>query len=79
MIADEQWVLVSVCDREILVEVFDTYEEARETRDREMIEWASVPDDVFGKDEYEESDFGYGGYQAWANDRSDYDWLIFCL
>ena len=77
-----KFILISVCDREIMTEVFDSYEEARAQRNREMIEWARVPEEAFhdGAEEREKIDdedsFGYGKFEAWANDRCDYDWLI---
>lgn len=71
-----RFILISVCDREIMTEIFDSYEEAVVQRNKEMVEWARVPEEAFSDEEYEESDFGYGKYQAWANDRCDYDWLI---
>ena len=79
-----KFILISVCDREIMTEVFDSYEEARVQRNKEMIEWARVPEEAFrdGEEEYEEigdeieDSFGFGKYEAWANDRCDFDWLI---
>lgn len=73
-----KFILISVCDREILTEVFDSHNEALTQRNKEMIEWAHVPEEVFRKynEKYEESDFGFDEYQAWANDRCDFDWLI---
>jgi len=73
----KKFILISVCDRAIVTEVFDSMEEATAQRNKEMTEWAHVPSDFFDQhDEYEESDFGFGKYEAWANDRCDLDWLI---
>ena len=73
-----KFILISVCDREIMTEVFDSYEEARAQRNKEMVEWAHVPEDVFwdGEEEYEDDGFAYGKYEAYANGRCDFDWLI---
>lgn len=73
-----KFILISVRDRVILTEVFHSRREAIKQRNREMIEWARVPEEVFlnNKEMYEQSDFGFDEYQAWANDRCDYDWLI---
>ena len=73
-----KFILISVCDREIMTEVFNSYEEALAQRNKEMIEWARVPEDIFqyGPEEYEDDGFAYGKYEAYANDRCDFDWLI---
>ena len=73
-----RFILVSVCDREIMTEVFDSLEAATEQRNREMVEWGRVPEETFEQfEEYEEDgEYGYGKYQAYCNDRCDFDWLI---
>lgn len=78
----KKYMLISVRDREILTEKFDTKEEAQETMHREMIEQGKVPEDIFDNEEYEDGDCGFGEYSAWANDglnHSDFDWLIVAL
>ena len=78
----KKYMLISVCDREILTEQFDTKEEAQETMHREMIEQGNVPEDIFDNEEYEDSDCGFGEYSAWANEginHADFDWLIVAL
>ena len=75
----KRFMLISVCEREILTEMFDTVEEARETMHREMIEQGKVPDDIFDNIEYDDSDCGFGEWSAYANDgvnHADFDWLI---
>lgn len=76
----KKFILISVCDREIMTKVFDSYEEARTQRNKEMIEWARVPKEAFrdGREAYVEdgSEFAYGKYEAYANHRCDLDWLI---
>lgn len=75
----KRFMLISVCDREILTELFDTVEEAREAMHREMVEQGKVPDDIFNNTEYEDSDYGFGEWSAYANDgvnHADFDWLI---
>lgn len=79
---DNKYMLISVCDREILTEKFDTKEEAQETMRREMIEQGKVPEDIFDNEEYEDYDCGFGEYSAWANNginHADFDWLIVAL
>lgn len=73
-----RFVLVSVCDREIMTEVFDSLKAATEQRNKEMIEWGRVPPEIFNQfEEYEEDgEYGFGKYHAYANDRCDFDWLI---
>lgn len=77
-----KYMLISVCDREIFTEQFDTIEKAQETMHKEMIEQGKVPKDIFLEEECEESDYGFDSYCAWANDgvnHADYDWLIVAL
>lgn len=75
-----KFILISVCDREIMTEVFDSYSDALAQRNKEIIEWANVPEKAFADDEYEEigdnDSFGFTKYEAYANDRCDFDWLI---
>lgn len=75
-----KYMLISVCDRDILTEQFDTKENAQEAMHKEMIEQGKVPEDIFDGKEYE--DYGYGEYSAWANNginHADFDWLIVAL
>lgn len=79
---DKKYMLISVCDREILTEQFDTKKEAQETMYREMIERGKVSEDIFSEKEYEGDNCGFGEYCAWANDginHADFDWLIVAL
>lgn len=74
-----RYMLISVCDREILTEIFDTKKEAQETMHEEMVKWGKVPEDIFRLEEYDDGDCGFCSYQAYANDgnnHADYDWLI---
>ena len=78
----KKYMLISVCDREILTEQFDTKEEAQETMHREMIEQGKAPEDIFAEKEYEDDDYGFGEDSAWANDgvnHANFDWLIVAL
>lgn len=78
----KKYMLISVCDREILTEQFDTKEEAQEAMHREMIEQGKVPEDIFDTEECEDFDYGFGEDSAWANDginHADFDWLIVAL
>lgn len=79
----KKYMLISVCNREILTEQFDTKEEAQETMHREMIEQGKVPEDVFSEgEEYDDGDCGFSEYSAYANDgvnHADFDWLIVAL
>lgn len=80
--AKKNYMLISVCDREILTEQFDTLQEAHETMHREMVELGRVPEHIFDNVEYEDSDYGFGKWSAYANDgvnHADYDWLIVSL
>lgn len=76
---DNKYILISVCDREILTEVFNSLAEAQTCMYKEMMEWANIDPGAFHSVEYEESDFGFGEWSAWANGRCDYDWRIICI
>lgn len=79
---NDKYILISVCDREILTEKFETLELAQETMHKEMIEQGKVPEEIFENDEYEDCECGFGKYCAWANDginHADFDWLIVAL
>lgn len=74
------YVLISVCDREILAETFKSLPEAQQQMHNEMSEWADVDPMVFSNNnEYEDDDFGFGEWSAWANTNSDFDWRILCI
>lgn len=63
---NDKYMLISVCDREILTEKFETLELAQETMHKEMIEQGKVPEEIFENDEYEDTEGGFGEYCAWA-------------
>lgn len=74
-----KYILISVHDREILTEIFNTQKEAQEAMHKEMVEWGKVPEGIFQEEEYDDGDCGFCSYQAYANDgnnHTDYDWLI---
>lgn len=78
----KEYMLISVCDRDILTERFNTKEEAQESMHSEMIEWGKVPKEVFSEEEYDDGDFGFGEYSAYVNDGANHanlDWLIVAL
>jgi hypothetical protein len=78
----KKYMLISVCDREILTERFDTHEEAFEQMKKEMIEQGKVPAEIFENDHYEDYDCGFGSECGWANDginHADFDWRIINL
>ena len=82
MMETKKYMLISVCDRAISTEQFDTLQEAQETMHREMVEYGKVPNDIFGAKEYEDDECGFGEWSAYANDglyHADYDWLIVSL
>lgn len=78
----KKYMLISIRNREILTEQFYTKKEAQDTMHREMIEYGKVPEIIFEHEEYEDSDYGFGEYSAWANNgvnHADFDWLIVAL
>ena len=74
-ISDSSFMLVTVTDREILTEVFPTYEKAREMMLNELKDCTKEPIDT-GLEEYETDSFGYYKWGAWCNSRNDCDWSI---
>lgn len=76
---DNKYMLISVCDREILTEIFSTFAEAQACMHKEMEEWTNIESEIFQNTEYEESDFGFGEWSAWANGRCDYNRRIICI
>jgi hypothetical protein len=76
----KKYMLISVCDRDILTELFDTHKEAFVQMKTEMTEQGKVPKEVFDEtDIYEDSDFGFGPEGGWANDgvnHCNFDWRI---
>lgn len=79
---NDKYMLISVCDRKILTEKFETLELAQAAMHKEMIEQGKVPEEFFEDDSYEDCECGFGAYSAWANDEfnhADFDWLIVTL
>lgn len=72
-----KYLLISVCDREILTESFSSLKEAQDAMHNEMIATGAVPSDIFTANEYEdrENDFGFGEYCAYVN-CTESDWRI---
>ena len=69
--------LITVIDREIMTELFDSKEEAVCAMKKEMVDEAKVHEDVLETYyEYEETGFGFGEESGWANGRNDCDWRI---
>ena len=67
-------VLVSVCERDIEVRVYDSLEEAQAEMRRQLFE--EVLDGRL--DDYDEDDYSIDDYSAYANDihHANNDWLI---
>ncbi len=85
--AKKKFVLISVSDRAISTQTFDTLEDAQERMHEEMLE-SGVPEEAFvvfdGENEFacEEAfncnheDYEVSEMGGWANGRTDDDWLI---
>ena len=81
-----KYMLISVVDREIMTEQFDSIGEAWRVMRSELIQWGRVPEDDLpdSMDEVveNETEFGIGPDCAWANDginHADCDWRIVTL
>ena len=78
----KKYMLISVCDREIFTEQFDSLKEAQDMMHKEMIEQGKVPEEIFNEQEYDDGNCGFGEYSAYVNDganHADLDWLIVAL
>ena len=78
---EDKFMLISVCDREILTERFQTMEDAQRKMHEEMVQWGKVPEEIFEYGEEYDVAYSYGFHKfgGYANDgmnHADYDWLI---
>lgn len=74
-----KFMLISVCDREILTERFHSLASAQGRMHEEMHQRGRVPAYIFLNKEYDDGNCGFGEYCGYANDgnnHADYDWLI---
>lgn len=74
----KQYMLISVIEREIMTELFDTLQEAQGTMRYEM-QQAGIPVKVLNEGEYDNGDYGFGedcGYITDGLYGSNYDWRI---
>lgn len=75
----EKYMLISVCDREILTEQFKTLDEARNQMYKEMVTEGRVPKNILYLNSYDDGEYGFDEYCSYANDgvnHANYDWLI---
>ena len=79
---DKRFMLISVCDREILTERFHTHSEALSKMHEEMVDWGNISSSGcdFSQKEYEvDGEFAYGEWGGYANNGTNHqniDWLI---
>lgn len=75
-----RYMLVTVIEREILTEIFDTYDDAYKTMLNELQQYGGIQGEHLNADEAEAPDsWGYCKWNAYLNDGSNhdnYDWLI---
>ena len=79
---EKKYMLISVCERDIMTERFDTLEEAQRAMRGEMVEWGEVSEDIFTDDHYDDGDRGFSKMNAYVTDGANHnnlDWLIVCL
>ena len=79
---EKKYMLISVCERDIMTERFDTLEEAQRAMRGEMVEWGEVSKDIFTDDHYDDGDCGFSKMNAYVTDGANHnnlDWLIVCL
>lgn len=80
-----KYMLISVFDRDITTEKFNTLAAAQAAMKEEMIKYGGVPESFFTSDrnlgcDYDECDFNFDEYTAYVNDapitHCDCDWEI---
>lgn len=77
-----KYMLITVCEREIMTEIFDSLEPALETRKEEMLNaWYGEDDEIRealeNNDEYDGGgDFAFDEWRAFVNGRDNWDWAI---
>ena len=80
----KHWMLISVCERDIVSEQFETYEDARSQMLKELgyefekeytEDWEEIKENGIV---YTYDDFGFDKFSAWSNidDDCNCDWLI---
>lgn len=80
-----KYMLITVIEREILTERFETYDDAKSAMLDEFWVYSDFDDyDFLKEEEYEadDGDYGFSKYGGWLNDGKDhynYDWLIVAL
>ena len=76
-------ILISVCNREIMSEEFDSYEDAKAAMHEEMIRNGYIPEELINsQNEYQDYEYGFGedyGYSNIGIGDSEYDWRIIFL
>ncbi len=77
----KNYMLITVEDREIMTEQFDTVEAAREVMHEEMKMWCGIPQEIFDAypEEYCCDDFAYGAAGGFAQGEKELDWSIVAL
>lgn len=77
------YLLITVVEREILVEQFKTYEAARAQMLKELYEFGRIdPADCTESETECDEEFGYGQWTAYVNNgvnHNNYDWRIVSL
>ena len=76
------YLLVTVAERDIMTERFDSFSEAHNQMLQELSDFGRVDDSLLVADEYDNGEFGYSKDSAYANDgvnHDNYDWRIIKL
>lgn len=79
---NNKYMLISVYDREILTEQFETYEEAHAQMMNEFCYYGEISMSDCTEEESEcDDEFGYSRWNAYVTDGKgyNYDWLIVAL
>ena len=77
------YILITVVNREIFTERFDTHQGAAKQMHKEMQEMGGIESEIFDGGWGQEFDGDYFGFDRWGGyinlDKHDLDWLIVAL
>ena len=68
MLNGTKFMLISVCERNILTEIFDTKKEAQKAMHEEMKIQGKISEEIFQEEEFDDGSCGFCSYQGYVND-----------
>lgn len=77
-----KYMLITVVERDIYTELFDSLEEAQATMRMELFRLGLVSEDILGLEEYDDGECGFGDDCGYVNDGFNHqncDWRIVAI